>query len=79
MAAFISPDLEQFVEQEVSSGRFPDRDAVIAHALRLLQCDREDAIWGIHAGLADVVAGRVQPLAETFDDLRRELNVPRDA
>ncbi|HEX7448174.1 MAG TPA: hypothetical protein VF306_11545 [Pirellulales bacterium] len=43
----ISPDLEQFVPQEISSGRFANRDAVIEHALRFLQQDREEAIAGI--------------------------------
>ena len=79
MTVLISADLEQFVEQEISSGRFPNRDAVIAHALRLLQHDREDAVFGIQAGLADVAAGRMQPLGVAFADLRRELNPPQSA
>ncbi len=58
----ISPDLEQFVRQEVESGRFPDRDAVIAHALALLRRDREEVVAGNEADLADVAAGRVQSL-----------------
>lgn len=69
----ISPDLEHFVQQEVSSGRFTDRDAVIAHALRLLQQEREEAIAGIKRGLADMAAGRGKPLDVVFDDLRSEL------
>lgn len=75
----ISPDLEQFVEQEVASGRFADRDAVIAHALALLRRDREEAVVGIEAGLRDVAAGRTQPLDVAFDDLRKELGVREDA
>lgn len=54
--AAISPELEQFVEQEVASGRYADRDAVIAHGLALLRRDREEAVAGIAAGLADVAA-----------------------
>ena len=65
----ISTDLEQFVDQEVASGRFADRDAVIEHALRLFQRDREEAILGIKAGLEDVAAGRTQPLDEAFDQI----------
>ncbi|MEX2560313.1 MAG: hypothetical protein WD403_10385 [Pirellulales bacterium] len=68
------PDLERFIQKEISSGRFPDREALIAHALRLLQRDREDAIAGIRAGLDDVAGGRGEPLQDAFDDLRRELN-----
>jgi Arc/MetJ-type ribon-helix-helix transcriptional regulator len=71
--AAISQDLEEFVQQEVTSGRFVDRDAVIAHALQLLRRDREETVAGIEAGLADVAAGRIQPLDVAFDELRREL------
>lgn len=77
--AAMSPDLEQFVEQEVSSGRYATRDAVIAHALALLRRDRDEALAGIEAGLADVAAGRVEPLHETFDDLRREFRADKGA
>jgi len=75
----ISSDLEQFVEAEVASGRYRDRDAVISHGLRLLQQDRDEALEGIRLGLADVAAGRAQPLGEAFDDLRRDLRVSKDA
>ena len=68
----LSPDLERFVEQEVASGRYADREAVIAHALALLRRDREEAVAGIEAALADVAAGRVQPVDQAFDELRRE-------
>lgn len=70
----ISSDLEQFVEQEVASGRYANRDAVIAHALEFLKSDREEATAGILAGLADVATGRLEPLDRVFDELRRELN-----
>lgn len=68
-------DLEQFVQEEISRGRFPDRESVVAHVLRLLQRKREEAIHGIRLGLQDVAAGRVQPLGDAFADLRREVNV----
>jgi antitoxin ParD1/3/4 len=79
MPEAISPDLEQFLQTEIASGRYQSREAVIAEGLRLLQRDREEAIEGIRLGLADVAAGRVQPLADCFDDLRRELHVSKDA
>ncbi|MCY2992708.1 MAG: type II toxin-antitoxin system ParD family antitoxin [Planctomycetota bacterium] len=74
----MAADLEWFVQQEIASGRFPNRDSVVAHALRLLQRDREEAIDGIRVGLEDVAAGRIQSLGDAFADLRRELNVPND-
>lgn len=74
----LAADLEQFVQQEISSGRFPNRESVVAHALRLLQREREEAVSGIRLGLADVAAGNVQSLGDAFADLRREPSVPHD-
>jgi Arc/MetJ-type ribon-helix-helix transcriptional regulator len=74
----LAADLEQFVQQEITSGRFPNRESVFAHALRLLQREREEAVQGIRLGLEDVAAGRVQPLGDAFADLRRELNLRHD-
>ena len=73
------PDLERFVEQEIASGRFADRNAVVEYALRLFQRDREDAILGVIAGLADAEAGRMQPLDDAFNELRRDFGVSDDA
>jgi len=78
MAIEMSPELEKFVEQEVTSGHFESPSSVIEHALRLMQRDREEAINGIKAGLADVQAGRTQPLDEAFADLRREFGVQEE-
>ncbi len=75
MAEIISPELEEFVRREIESGRFPNREAVLAHALRLFQRDREEAVAGIKAGLDDVSAGRVQPLDEAFSELRRDMDI----
>ncbi len=69
----MSPELEQFVQQEVASGRFSDREAFIAHAVRIVQVDREETIAGIQAGLDDMAAGRVEPLAEAIASIRRKV------
>lgn len=74
----ISPDLEQFVQDEVDSGRYADRSAVIAHPLALLRRDREEALAGIRAGLDDLATGRFRLASEAFDDLRREFNISND-
>ncbi len=66
----VPADLSQFVDDEIASGRFADLDAVIAHALRLLQRDREEAIRGVELGLEDAAAGRMQPLSAAFAELR---------
>lgn len=70
----LAADLEQFVQEEITRGRFADRESVVAHVLRLLQRKREEAIHGIRLGLQDVAGGRVQPLGDAFADLRREVN-----
>jgi Arc/MetJ-type ribon-helix-helix transcriptional regulator len=66
-------DLEAFVQQEVDSGHFSSREALLSHAVRLLQRDREEAVAGILFGLKDADAGCMQPLNEAVADLRREV------
>jgi Arc/MetJ-type ribon-helix-helix transcriptional regulator len=63
-------DLEAFVRVEVESGHFSSRDDLLSHAVRLLRRDRQEAIFGIEAGLNDVAEGRVEPLAEAFAAIR---------
>ena len=75
MVIEINAEWEKFIEQEVTQGRFSDSAAVVEHALRLLLRDREEAIEGIKAGLADVAAGRTQLLGQAFDELRSELRI----
>ena len=71
----LAADLEEFVQREITSGRFANRESVFSHALRLLQREREEAVHGIRLGLEDVAAGRVESLGDAFADLRREGNV----
>ena len=75
----LSPDIKEFVDSEIANGNFSDQEAVVEHALRLLQRDRAEAVRGIEAGLEDVAAGRVEPLDEAFDDLRNEFGIAKDA
>ena len=72
MAIEIPSDLRRFVEQELQAGHYDSEQEVVSHALRMLQRERKATVAGIQAGLADVEAGRVQPLGEAFSDLRRE-------
>jgi predicted transcriptional regulator len=62
----------------VSNGNFADEEAVIEHALGLMLRDQEEAVLGIRAGLNDVAAGRIQPLKEALEDLRREFGIRID-
>jgi predicted transcriptional regulator len=72
----MSPDLELFVQEEVASGRFADREAYIAYAVRMQKLEREDTLAGIRKGLEEADAGLGQPLDEAFADIRRSLNLP---
>jgi len=46
-------ELESFVRQEVESGHFESREALLSHAVRLLRQDREEAVGGVLRGLED--------------------------
>ena len=69
------PDIDQFVKDELERGPCKTEDELVATALRLLKRDREEAIAGISAGLADVRSGRSQPADEALAELRGELGV----
>lgn len=73
----MAPELELFIQEEVSSGRFPNREAFIAYAVSLAQMEREDALAGIQAGLDDVAAGRVKSVDEAFDNILRSVNLAK--
>ncbi len=81
MNTHLPEDLERFVQAKVKSGRFTSPDQVITEAVRLLQQQEEAeevrALKGIQQGLEDVRAGRTQPLAEAFADIRRDLELPQ--
>ena len=81
MNAHLPADLEQFVEAKVRSGRFTSPDEAITAAVRLLrqheEAEEARVLEGIRQGLEDVRAGRTQPLAEAFADIRRDLNLTR--
>jgi Arc/MetJ-type ribon-helix-helix transcriptional regulator len=67
--------LRPFVDQELKSGLYASEQDLVTKALQMLQQERESALTGIKEGLADIEAGRVQPLAEAFANLRRELGI----
>jgi putative addiction module CopG family antidote len=79
MNTHLPEDLERFLHARVQSGRFASADEANAAAVRLLRKpeDGEDAraLEGIRLGLEDMRAGRTQPLADAFADIRRDLNL----
>jgi predicted transcriptional regulator len=73
----LPPDLEPFVEQEFSTGRYATREEVVVQALCWLREERQAAVSGIKQGLEDVATGRTQPVAEAFAEIRKEFGVPK--
>ena len=81
MTIRLPEELERFVAAKVQSGRFSSSDEAIAEAVRLLQRhEADEEAWtleGIRRGLEDMHAGRTQPLAEAFAEIRRDLSLPQ--
>ena len=75
MTIEIPADFQPFVREQLQLGCFLNEQQVVTEVLRLLKAERDETIEGIRAGLADVAAGHVQPLAEAFADIRREFNL----
>lgn len=78
MQVDVPPELEPFVEQEFATGRYATREEVVVQAIRWLRDERRQAVSGIKQGLDDAAAGRTQPLAEAFADIRKEFGVPKE-
>jgi Arc/MetJ-type ribon-helix-helix transcriptional regulator len=75
MSYEIPADLQPFVSEQLELGCFTSEEHVVGEALRLLKAERDETLAGIRQGLADAAAGRMQPLADAFADLRREFNL----
>ena len=52
-------------------------DDVLAAALEWEQQDYQEAVEGIRRGYADLKAGRVRPIKESFEELREKHGLPR--
>jgi predicted transcriptional regulator len=76
MTVEIPSDLQPFVDEQLQLGCFQSVQQLVAEALQLLKAERDESLAGIRRGLADAAAGRVQPLAEAFADLRGEFKLP---
>jgi putative addiction module CopG family antidote len=67
MTVELTREQEQFIEQELSTGHFSNRDEVIGEALALLKRQREARAklqTAVEEGLSDLAAGRGRSHAE---------------
>jgi Arc/MetJ-type ribon-helix-helix transcriptional regulator len=76
MTIEIPAELQPFVREQLQLGCFRSEQQLVTEALQLLKAEREQSLEGVRLGLADAAAGRMQPLAEAFADVRREFHLP---
>jgi antitoxin ParD1/3/4 len=83
MTLTLTPELEQFVREEVRRGAFASSSEYVRDLVReryLKERDRAAKQRALDAalarGIADAEAGRVTPLGEAFERLRVELDLP---
>lgn len=79
MTVDLGPQLEQFVQALIETGRYQSKSEVLREGVRLVQ-DREAMLdAALRAGLADVDAGRVKPIGEVFDRLEAKFRAKAEA
>ena len=69
MSLAFPPEIERFVENEVASGTYPSRDALIVAAVGLLK-QRQADLEGLRTEIAEGMQGDGIPAAEVFANLR---------
>jgi Arc/MetJ-type ribon-helix-helix transcriptional regulator len=73
------PDIESLVQQHLASGHFDTPDEVLRTALCQLTMDEED-LRAIQESLDRLDNGEEGiPLADAFQQLRRQYDIPADA
>jgi len=75
MSIEIPSDLQPFVSEQLQLGLYHSEQQLVTEAVRMLKAEREETLEGLQMGLADAAAGRTQPLAEAFDEIRREFHL----
>ena len=59
MAQTLPPDLQDFVDHELATGRYRSTEDIVIAGLRLLQRDRQEAMEGIQEGLAQQASAQL--------------------
>lgn len=71
MTLAVPSEMASFVQQQVRSGHFASEQEVVLAALQIMRSEANESLAGIQAGLSDAAAGRLQPVAEAFSEIRR--------
>ena len=66
------PDVEHLVTEQMRHGAYKTPDDVLRDALQAL-AERNDDLAAIRAGVDDMEAGRLRPLAEVDAEIRKNL------
>jgi Arc/MetJ-type ribon-helix-helix transcriptional regulator len=73
MSYAFPPDIKQLIDQNLATGIYSSEDDVLQAALHVLS-DYNSTIGDIRQGMSDVEAGKGEPLAQVFDEIRRQVD-----
>ncbi len=65
------PDVEQRIRDQIALGNYANEDEVLRDALEALDARNAD-LAAIRAGVEDMEAGRMRPIAQVADEIRRK-------
>jgi len=69
------PDIDRLIREQMVSGQYESEDDVLCDALQAL-AERSADLAAIQAGIDDMKAGRMKPLAEVDAEIRRRRGLP---
>lgn len=79
MTLLLTPQLEQFVQSQIESGKYTSMNEVIVAALKLLEerehVERLETVKEIEQGLADVKEGRTVSIEEFEARMRQKYGI----
>jgi Arc/MetJ-type ribon-helix-helix transcriptional regulator len=76
MSYSFPPEVDRLVREGLASGQYASEDDLLLEALWALR-ERDEAMAGIRAGLADLDAGRTRSLDDVDAQLRHKYDIPR--
>ena len=65
------PDIEERIRQQMADGNYNSEDDLFRDALDALSL-RNEELAAIRSGVADMEAGKMRPLADAADDIRKQ-------